>query len=174
MDCLFGPAAKDGDYVLVVKRTGYQGKYVDHYIGRVFKGKVYTGIRDSAVGGNYVHTMSALMLYTAEPGEEVKVRIQRDLAMNNPDDFEMPAYLNLDDFFETHLNFKAEDIEQAFALCKNEEEVDRVCGWLHFGHGGLYGDYTYAPIPGGFEVAVNQGNCHGKLPFEYAQFEWKE
>ena len=44
MTCKYGPDVQEGDYVLVLHRSGYGGKDVDTFIGKVHNGKVYTGI----------------------------------------------------------------------------------------------------------------------------------
>lgn len=79
METKFGPVAQEGDYVIVVDFNWMKRK-CNSYIGRVYKGMAYTGMKNSPHDGSCVHKKKALaVIPESYVDEEVKARIQEDI-----------------------------------------------------------------------------------------------
>lgn len=84
MTCKYGPDAQEGDYVLVLHRSGYGGKDADTFIGKVHNDKVYTGIMrwngSRGAGCRPVHKLTAECIVPAEYAtESCRARIEKDI-----------------------------------------------------------------------------------------------
>lgn len=184
MKCEFGRDAIEGDYVLVMHRTGYGGKDVRHYIGRVHRSKVYTGIRTGLKNGQpvFLHKTAVLTVVPYETvTPETILRTQRDLAFNFPDEFAMPTpeYTSIEDFLENNNLGSVGNIEKAFSYCKNTSDIGKVCTVLNSGYGGEAGTFSYfvsAAKPNTFQVIAKSGINHEAecfpLPFETKEFKF--
>lgn len=161
-------SVKEGDYVLVDKRGGHKGTTIDYYVGRVYKEKVYTGIR---CDGRYLHKLTCLCRVPEEDvSSETKRKILRDLAIHFPEEFKYPDYPNVYEYMNDVFLSNAERISKAFGLCRNVKEVQDVCNRLNLGYGSGYGDYSFDADEFGYTVFVEKGNCHTELPFTSRKF----
>lgn len=140
--CTFGPDAKDGDFVVVAHPFGYQGRSTTHYLGMVYKGKVYTGEKqpDSMKTG-YVHKLSALCIIdSAFVGAQRLKEMQADIAASNPEF--APPEMNL----ELYLKFvhfeSVGDVWNAFQYCTNDEDLQKVFSMANYGYGGKFGQFS--------------------------------
>lgn len=80
MKTLFGPEAKDGDYVLVTHVRHMSGT-ASTYAAKVYNGKAYTGQELGRPGsGKYVHRVIADVVIPADyVSEENKKIIEKDI-----------------------------------------------------------------------------------------------
>ena len=84
MQTVYGPEAKDGDYVIVLD-VNYKGRSATNYLARVHNGKAYTGQKMITMKGTkYIHKVVAQIVVPAEiVPEETKQKIERDIAIHH-------------------------------------------------------------------------------------------
>ena len=81
----FGPEANDGDYVIVLD-VNYVGRSATNYIGKVYKGKAYTGIKMRGTH-KYIHKIGAeIVIPESIVPEETKARIEEDIRIHNKEE----------------------------------------------------------------------------------------
>lgn len=168
--CDFGPAAVNGDYVVTLHRYGYQGKEARALAGRVWDGKVYTGVRD--VKGKDVHKLSAIVIINPSLlTQKQKDRIQADMADHLKEFTAPPA--TLDRYLERTYIDHIDKVWAAFELCQNEEDIKKLIDRLHYGYGGTFGEFSYTVTEEGetFNV-LNSYEEYGELHQEDYDFSF--
>lgn len=66
MDTIYGPIAKDGDYVIVLD-VNYMAGSAKNYLAKVHNGKAYTGEKMSTrKGWKYIHKLVAQTIVPAD------------------------------------------------------------------------------------------------------------
>lgn len=87
MDTRFGTKAKEGDYVLVLDND-YVHRRSANYIGRVYKNKVYTGIKMvGSTKDRYIHKLTVeIVIPESIVPEETKQRIEADIQLHNKEE----------------------------------------------------------------------------------------
>lgn len=141
--CQYGRPAENGDYVLTLHQYSYNATVLP---GRVWNGKVYTGtqVRDGKQHKNDIHKLSAITVI--DPNvltEEQKFNIQADMAESIPGYGEVPK--SLDRYLaKTHFE-EIDQVWEAFKLCRNSEDAEKVCNLMKYGYGGTLGQFVYSP-----------------------------
>jgi hypothetical protein len=83
METMFGPIARDGDYVVVVDFNWMKRK-CNVYVARVYNGMAYTGVKNFPHDRNCVHKKKAICVIPENyVDEEVKREILMDIAESN-------------------------------------------------------------------------------------------
>lgn len=162
--CEFGVAAQDGDYVLIAKKSGYQGRTTTHYLGRVYNDRVYTGVyaehietKKGEVKPTFIHSLSAVLVVDPRiVPEKTKADIQYDLHLAFPRRFTEPE-MTLERFMQVS-NWREnteELVEQAFNLCKSVDEVNALAS--RFTYGFAFGSFMTDVSADGVEVTWMKG-----------------
>lgn len=143
MKTQFGYDAKNGDYVITIHQSGYQGKDVSILPGRVWNGKVYTGvIQWKGNKRTNIHKINAIMVI--DPiilSQKQKDDIQADMAEHIPGFTAPPA--NLERYLERNYLDHINKVWDAFELCQDEFDIEMLIDKLKYGYGGKFGSFDY-------------------------------
>lgn len=169
MNVQYGPEAQNGDYVVTLHRYGYQGRDAEVLVGRVWDGKVYTGVRRD---GKDIHKLNAVIVI--DPSlltQEQKDRIQADMA-DHIAEFKAPP-ATLDMYLERTYLDHIDKVWEAFELCKNEEDIEKLLNLLHYGYGGKFGTFSYMVYPDKKMFTVcNSYEEYGEMQEESIDFDF--
>lgn len=83
MKTVFGPEAKEGDYVIVLD-VDYTHRRATNYIAKVYNNKAYTGRKSNNGFGKYIHKLNAqIVISEFIVSEEIKDLIEEDIKISN-------------------------------------------------------------------------------------------
>lgn len=87
--CKYGRPAYDGDYVLTLD-VNYVARRGKTLIGKLYKGKIYTGVTMDTNKDKYIHKLQAEIVIPEyvikdQISEETINAIEKDILLHNPD-----------------------------------------------------------------------------------------
>lgn len=87
--CKYGRPAYDGDYVLTLD-VNYIARRGKTLIGKLYNGKIYTGVTMDTNRDKYIHKLQAEIVIPeyvikGDSFKEIKEAIEKDILLHNPD-----------------------------------------------------------------------------------------
>lgn len=91
--CKYGRSAYDGDYVLTLD-VNYVARRAKTLIGKLYNGKIYTGVTQDTNRNKYIHKLQAEIVVSydvvkREISKEILEAIEKDILLHNPNYKEM-------------------------------------------------------------------------------------